>query len=519
MGKKSKFGPGFLVAAAFIGPGTVTSATLAGAGYGYSLLWVIILAVFSAVILQEMVGRSSLATELDLGTSLIKIPKNKWIKLLLGSLAFLAIVIGCAAYEGGNIVGGSLGINILTGVGHRVWVILISFTAFMILWAGKYRFIEKLLIGLVVIMGISFFITGLIVKPDIGSIITGMKPSIPEGSITLILALLGTTIVPYNLFLHSSAILKKWDSSDMKYMRWDIILAVGLGGLITFSIIVTASSAYFLKHISVNSPSDLSTQLAPLFGNASKVLFGIGLFAAGLSSAITAPYAAAWTAKVSLVLAGGIALLIKLRIRIRTIALFSVIIAGLLFSFWTTIWLKLEENKQESSTSFAQHISSMTNVRSDASNLERINRWKCALRMFEEKPFTGWGPGTYMFNYAPFQASYDRTIISTDFGDMGNAHSEYLGPLSESGLPGLFTITAVFILAFSTGARVYRRAVNPRDRIIVLSILTGLSSYFIHGLMNNFLDRDKAAIPFWGFLAILVTLDLYYRKKKEKTKA
>ena len=222
---------------------------------------------------------------------------------------------------------------------------------------------------------------------------------------------------------------------------------------------------------------------------------------------------AAW---LSLVLAGGIALLIRLRIRIRTIALFSVIIAGLLFSFWTTIWLKLEENKQESSTSFAQHISSMTNVRSDASNLERINRWKCALRMFEEKPFTGWGPGTYMFNYAPFQASYDRTIISTDFGDMGNAHSEYLGPLSESGLPGLLTITAVFILAFYTGVRVYRRAALPRDRILVLSILTGLSSYFIHGFMNNFLDRDKAAIPFWGFLAILVTLDLYYKKKKEE---
>ncbi len=241
-----------------------------------------------------------------------------------------------------------------------------------------------------------------------------------------------------------------------------------------------------------------------------------GMLALFLFSFVFSYSRAAW---LSLVLAGGIALLIKLRIRIRTIALFSVIIAGLLFSFWTTIWLKLEENKQESSTSFAQHISSMTNVRSDASNLERINRWKCALRMFEEKPFTGWGPGTYMFNYAPFQASYDRTIISTDFGDMGNAHSEYLGPLSESGLPGLFTITAVFILAFSTGARVYRRAVNPRDRIIVLSILTGLSSYFIHGLMNNFLDRDKAAIPFWGFLAILVTLDLYYRKKKEKTKA
>ena len=297
MEKKNKFGPGFLVAAAFIGPGTVTSATLAGAKYGYSLLWVIVLAIFSAIILQEMVGRSSLASRMDLGTSLIKIPEKKWIKLLLGSLAFLAIVIGCAAYEGGNIVGGSLGIDILTGVGHRIWVILISLTALIILWAGKYRFIEKLLIGLVVIMGISFFLTGLIVKPDIVNIIAGLKPSIPEGSITLILALLGTTIVPYNLFLHSSAILKKWDSSDMKYMRWDIILAVGLGGLITFSIVITASSAYFLKNIAITSPTDLSTQLAPLFGNFSKILFGIGLFAAGLSSAITAPYAAAWTAK------------------------------------------------------------------------------------------------------------------------------------------------------------------------------------------------------------------------------
>jgi len=297
MEKKNKFGPGFLVAAAFIGPGTVTSATLAGAKYGYSLLWVIILAIFSAIILQEMVGRSSLASRMDLGTSLIKIPEKKWIKLLLGSLAFLAIVIGCAAYEGGNIVGGSLGIDILTGVGHRIWVILISLTALIILWAGKYRFIEKLLIGLVVIMGISFFLTGLIVKPDIVNIIAGLKPSIPEGSITLILALLGTTIVPYNLFLHSSAILKKWDSSDMKYMRWDIILAVGLGGLITFSIVITASSAYFLKNIAITSPTDLSTQLAPLFGNSAKILFGIGLFAAGLSSAITAPYAAAWTAK------------------------------------------------------------------------------------------------------------------------------------------------------------------------------------------------------------------------------
>ncbi len=231
-----------------------------------------------------------------------------------------------------------------------------------------------------------------------------------------------------------------------------------------------------------------------------------GMLALFLFSFVFSYSRAAW---LSLVLAAGIALLIRLHIRFRTIALFSVILAGLLFSSWTTIWLKLEENKQESSTSFAQHISSMTNVRSDASNLERINRWKCAVRMFNEKPVLGWGPGTYMFSYAPFQASYDRTIISTDFGDMGNAHSEYLGPLSESGLPGMITVVLLFFLAFYTGLRVYRRASRPRDRTLMLAILTGLSSYFIHGLMNNFLDRDKAAIPFWGFLAVIVTLDLY----------
>lgn len=297
MEKKSRFGPGFLVAAAFIGPGTVTSATLAGAGFGYSLLWVILLAIVSAIVLQEMVGRFSLATNLDIGSALIKIPKNRWIKRVFGGLAFLAIIIGCAAYEGGNIVGGSLGMDILTGLGHRIWVILISFIALGILWSGKYRFIEKFLIALVIVMGISFFITGIIVRPNIAELMRGLKPSLPNGSITIVLALLGTTIVPYNLFLHSSTILKKWNSSDIGYMRWDIVLAVGLGGLITLAIIITASSAYFLNNLTVRSPSDLSIQLAPLFGNAAKFLFGIGLFAAGLSSAITAPYAAAWTAR------------------------------------------------------------------------------------------------------------------------------------------------------------------------------------------------------------------------------
>jgi len=219
---------------------------------------------------------------------------------------------------------------------------------------------------------------------------------------------------------------------------------------------------------------------------------------------------AAW---LSLVLATGIFVLVKLRVRFVTVALFTAILAGLFFSYRTMVIQQLERNKEESSTSFAHHISSIGNIRTDASNMERINRWKCALRMFGTKPLLGWGPGTYMFQYAPFQNSEDRTIISTDFGDMGNAHSEYLGPLAESGLPGLLTVLAVFILAFLTGLRVYSRTRERWVSILSVSLLTGLSTYFIHGLMNNFLDTDKASIPFWGFLAILVALDLHHTGK------
>jgi Mn2+/Fe2+ NRAMP family transporter len=297
MEKKSKFGPGFLVAAAFIGPGTVTTATLAGASYGYSLIWVVLIAIFAAIVLQEMVGRFSLSTKIDVATALVQLTKQKWLKHGFQILAFLAIIVGCTAYEAGNIIGGSLGLSILTDVPKYLWIILISLIAFILLWWRNYKLIEKFLIGLVVIMGISFFITALMVKPDFSGIIKGFIPGVPEKSMLLVLALLGTTVVPYNLFLHSSTILKKWkDKNDIPWMRTDTYLSIGLGGVITISIIVTAAAAYFLQGMVIKSPADLSLQLAPLFGDLAKIFFGIGLFSAGISSAITAPYAAAWTA-------------------------------------------------------------------------------------------------------------------------------------------------------------------------------------------------------------------------------
>ncbi len=295
-GKKGKFGPGFLVAAAFIGPGTVTTATLAGAEFGYALIWVVVIATLATVVLQEMVGRFSLATRFDAAVALVKLTRNRWLRIGFQVLAFLAVIVGCAAYEAGNIIGGSLGLNILTGFPVYMWVTLLSAAALALLWRRNYKLIERFLISLVVVMGISFFISALIVKPDLPGILKGFIPVVPAKSLLLVLALMGTTIVPYNLFLHSSVILKKWQGKeDIPLMRKDTFLSIGLGGVITMAIVVTAAAAYFLEGMVIKSPADLSLQLTPLYGRLARVFFGIGLFSAGLSSAITAPYAAAWT--------------------------------------------------------------------------------------------------------------------------------------------------------------------------------------------------------------------------------
>jgi len=209
---------------------------------------------------------------------------------------------------------------------------------------------------------------------------------------------------------------------------------------------------------------------------------------------------------------GVIALKIKFRVVLGSLIVLGLIIYMFSFQFID----RLERNKQDSSTDFVEHIQSMSNISSDASNLERINRWNCAIRLYKERPFWGWGPGTYQFVYAPFQRSKEKTIISTNAGDMGNAHSEYFGPLAESGVLGMLTFIAIVIAVTLTGLRVYKRADSKEVKLISLVILIGLMSYFAHGFLNNFLDTDKASVPFWGFIGILVSLDLYHTRKEEK---
>lgn len=221
---------------------------------------------------------------------------------------------------------------------------------------------------------------------------------------------------------------------------------------------------------------------------------------------------AAW---ISVAAALGAFLLVRFRVRFYWILFALVVGVGLFFMFQYQFIDKLEKNKQDSSTDFMEHVQSISNISSDASNLERINRWASAIRLFKERPIFGWGPGTYQFVYAPYQRSKEKTIISTNYGDMGNAHSEYIGPMSESGILGMLTFMGIVVTVIITALRVYRRAANKEVKLLSLMIMLGLITYYVHGLMNNFLDTDKASVPFWGFTAILVAFDLYHSGKKE----
>ncbi|NND77695.1 MAG: O-antigen ligase family protein [Flavobacteriales bacterium] len=220
---------------------------------------------------------------------------------------------------------------------------------------------------------------------------------------------------------------------------------------------------------------------------------------------------AAW---VSLVLALGAYIAIRLRIKFIALLGVATVLIGLFFSFQTEIIRTLERNDQDSSSDFAEHIRSISNISTDASNLERLNRWNCALRMWEEKPVFGWGPGTYMFKYAPFQKFSEKTWISTNRGTLGNAHSEYLGPLSESGVLGMFSFLLIAFMILYTGIRILPRFPKGTERTILLCAILGLITYLGHGVLNNFLDTDKASVPFWGFAAMIMILDIKSRPKE-----
>ncbi len=214
---------------------------------------------------------------------------------------------------------------------------------------------------------------------------------------------------------------------------------------------------------------------------------------------------AAWMSIIMGVLAY---LVLAFRVKSKYLVVGMVLIGAVLVTNKDKLFEKLETHTQESSQDMFEHFISAANVSTDASNVERLNRWVSAFRMFRERPLMGWGPGTYQFVYSPFQLSKYANVVTTNFGDVGNAHSEYIGPLSESGLPAMVLMLLLVFLALRTGIRVYGKTSTREFKLIALGITFGLVTYFSHGVLNNFLNTDKVAVPFWAMMAILVTLDL-----------
>ncbi|WP_435180900.1 Nramp family divalent metal transporter [Halorussus sp. AFM4] len=287
-------GPGAMVAAAFIGPGTVTTASVTGAEFGYALLWTIAFSIVATIILQEMAARLGLVSGEGLGEALRERFENPLVEYVSIFLVVGAIGVGTAAYEAGNILGGAAGLATITGVSSTVWGVVMGLVAGVLLFTGRYELIERALVGLVVVMAVSFVASAILIGPDVGAIATGFVPGIPEGSEYLITGLVGTTIVGYNLFLHASNVQERWSGpDDLPQSRSDTILSIAVGGFITITIMITAAAA-FPRGTELSDVGRMAEQLKPLAGPYAKLFFSIGLFAAGFTSATTAPLAGAW---------------------------------------------------------------------------------------------------------------------------------------------------------------------------------------------------------------------------------
>ena len=294
-------GPGPLIAAAFIGPGTVTLCTLAGVKFGMSLLWTLLIAVLASITLQSMAVKIGIIGKKSITEALKDEISNPVIKYIIITLIFMTILIGNTAYEAGNISGAVMGLETLFGqikidfkdFSLNIHAIILGLLAGALLWIGKYRIIERCLIGLVIIMSIAFLFTAIATRPSLLSVLSGLLSfKAPAGSLLTIIGLVGTTIVPYNLFLHAELVKEKWnDKGDLKFALKDLIIALGLGGLISLSIVITASS---INATDINTVGDLALGLESVFGTFSRQFLAIGLFAAGITSTITAPLAAAY---------------------------------------------------------------------------------------------------------------------------------------------------------------------------------------------------------------------------------
>ena len=289
---------GYIVAAAFIGPGTVTTASIAGADFGFHLVWALLFSVVATMVLQDMAARLGLGTGRGLSDALLSLTQSRPLRFIAAALIISAIGIGNAAYESGNLTGAAIGLNAIVDIGTPSWAITLGVLAALLLVTGKYKLIESVLVGLVALMALVFIITLIFASPDWSAMGKQLvSPRLDSETITMVLALIGTTIVPYNLFLHASLVANQHkateDSDILQACRRQSVTAIGAGGLITLVIVATAMTAFYGKPEALDA-GNMGTQLAPVLGEYAQWFFAAGLFAAGLTSAITAPLAAAY---------------------------------------------------------------------------------------------------------------------------------------------------------------------------------------------------------------------------------
>lgn len=295
MNKLREIGPGAIITASFIGPGTVTTATRAGAGFGFALLWAVVFAIIATIILQEMVARIGVVTKEGLGENIRELFDNKILKFASVYIIMIAVAIGCAAYISGDLLGTSLGISYLFNVPENIVAPIVGIIILILALAGGYKVVEKLMVFFVIIMGVVFITTMFVAGPDILELLKGaFVPAIPSGSIILVIALIGTTVVPYNFFIHAQTASEKWgDTSKLSSMRFDTILMITAGGIITAAILITAGA--LIQGTEVTSVVELAAPLEPLMGAWAPIFISVGLFSAGFSSAIASPMGAAAT--------------------------------------------------------------------------------------------------------------------------------------------------------------------------------------------------------------------------------
>lgn len=295
-----RYGPGFLVVAAFIGPGTVTTASVAGARFGYSLVWALIFSVLATIVLQEMAARLGLVSRRGLGQALRTVFADSRLRLPVCALVVVGIGGGNAAFETGNITGAAAGLALLSGGPAQLWALGIGLLVVCLLALGTYRAIERCLLVLVLGMSLVFVLTAVLARPSAAELVRGVVwPSLPADSVLLVVALIGTTVVPYNLFLHAEAVRERWadklpQPTALSIARRDTWLSVSIGGVMTLAVVSTAASAFFVRGIPLDNVGAMADQLAPLLGSVARSFFAAGLLCAGITSAITAPLAAAY---------------------------------------------------------------------------------------------------------------------------------------------------------------------------------------------------------------------------------